>query len=560
MGKLTWPDLVVLLGYFLVVVVIGFLAARRVKNIQDFYMGGRRFGKAMMIMFAFGAGTHADSAVGLAAQTYKLGMPGIWYQWSQLFNTPFYWLLSPIFRRGRCLTTGDLYELRYGPKLGMLYGVWGVAINMGFLSVTLFGSGKLIEALTGGALSLRASVFIMTAAFIFYSLLGGLIATVWNEFFQGILTIVMSVLLIPFLWKSVGGIAGFQAALPHSEKYFRMTAPGEITLLWILIVSLNQLLGFVAQPHIMSTNAAGRTEFNNRVGFSAGVTLKRLCSVGWGLVGALAIAYYGVGRIQPDHVFGSLIRDLLPSGFVGLMLACVMASVMDVGSVLVLSTSALFTQNLLRRFRRGEQQAREILIGRVFSLFYVAASVVLALSFPDVPSAIRFMWGLLPMIGIAFWLGLWWRRANRYGAVASFVAASIAWFVGLNLFGWTGDRGLPALMSFYMVSGFGAGILVSLLTKAEPRAQLDRFFLTINTPIGQEDKIRQFENASIDSAQQTSEPSTHDKLAWFPKLLNWRDVEIPKPSREAVVGFFVVLAVSLILHLSILWLCSLFTK
>ena len=250
------------------------------------------------------------------------------------------------------------------------------------------------------------------------------------------------------------------------------------------------------------------------------LTLKRLCSVGWGLAGVLAIAYYGAKRIQPDLVFGSLVRDLLPSGFVGLMLACVMASVMDVGSVLVLSTSALFTQNLLRRFRRGEQQGREILIGRVFSLVYVAASVALALSFPDVPSAIRFMWGLLPMIGIAFWLGLWWRRANRYGAIASFVAAAAAWFIGLNLFRWTGDKGLPALMTFYMVSGFGAGILVSVLTKPEPRTRLDRFYLTINTPIGQEDKIRQFEEASMASAQETSVPRTRKQILWFPKLIN----------------------------------------
>jgi Na+/proline symporter len=495
MGVLTCLDIVVLAGYFLVVVAIGIAGARRVKNVQDYYMGGRRFGKAMMIMFAFGAGTHADSAVGLASQTYKLGMAGIWYQWSQLFNTPIYWLLSPIFRRGRCLTTGDLYEMRYGPWLGALYGVWGVAINMGFLSVTLFGSGKLIEALTGGALSLRTSVFLMTAAFIFYSLLGGMIATVWNEFFQGMLTIVMSVLLIPFLWHAVGGIAGFRAAVPGGERYFRMTAPGEIGSFWIAMVSLNQLMGFVAQPHIMSNNGAGRTELDNRVGFSAGVTLKRLCSVGWAMAGALAIAYYGVGRIQPDHVFGLLIRDLLPTGFVGLMLACVMASVMDVGSVLVLSTSALFTRNLLRRFRVREQSHHEIVIGRLFSLVYVGASIALALSFPDVPSAIRFMWGLLPMIGIAFWLGLWWRRANRYGAVASFAAATVAWYAGLNIFGWTGDRGLPYLITFYMLAGLGAGVVVSLFTAAEEKAQLDRFYLTINTPIGQESRLRQLDEA-----------------------------------------------------------------
>lgn len=492
---LHWLDIVVLGCYFVVITAIGVFAAGRVKGVEDYYMGGRRFGKAMMIMFAFGAGTHADSAVGLAAQTYKLGMAGIWYQWSQLFNTPIYWLLSPIFRRARCLTTGDLYELRYGPPLGILYAFWGIAINIGLLSVTLFGSGKLVEALTGGGIPVHWSVFLMTFAFISYSLLGGLIAAVWNEFFQGILTIVMSVLLIPFLWHAVGGIAGFRLTVPHAEKFFRMTAPGEIGLFWIVMVSMNQVLGFIAQPHIMSNNAAGRTELDNRIGFCAGVTLKRMCSVGWAFVGVLAIAYYGYGRIQPDHVFGSLIRDLLPAGFGGLMLACVMASVMDIGSVLVLSTSALFTRNLFRRFRLTEDQHPELLISRIFSLFFASASIWLALSFRDVPSAIRFMWELLPMIGIPFWLGVWWRRANRFGAIASCLAATGAWVVGLKVFGWTGDAGLPYVIAFYVIIGLAFGVIVSIMTKAESKPLLDRFYLTINTPIGQEARLTPIGNA-----------------------------------------------------------------
>ena len=45
---------------------------------------------------------------------------------------------------------------------------------------------------------------------------------------------------------------------------------------------------------------------------------------------------------------------------------------------------------------------------------------------------------------------------------------------------------------------------------------------------------------------------------WFPRLVPWRDFEIPRPGREAVIGFFAVLAVSLVLHGFVLWLCALF--
>ena len=190
-----------------------------------------------------------------------------------------------------------------------------------------------------------------------------------------------------------------------------------------------------------------------------------------------------------DHVFGALVRDLLPAGFAGLMISCIMASVMDNGAVFIVTSSALFTRNLLRVFRQTENTRLELRVSRIFSVVFVSVGIGMAFSFDDVPSAIRFMWNLVPLIGISFWLGLWWRRANRYGAWASFATATAAWVIGLHGFGWTGDRGLPYLITFYLIAGVGAGILVSLLTKPERRELLDRFFLTINTPIGQEDKM-----------------------------------------------------------------------
>ncbi len=71
-------DIALLVAYFLAMLAVGLYSARKVKNVVDYYMGGRRFGKALMIMYGFGAGTHADFAVGVASRSYKLGMAGIW--------------------------------------------------------------------------------------------------------------------------------------------------------------------------------------------------------------------------------------------------------------------------------------------------------------------------------------------------------------------------------------------------------------------------------------------------------------------------------------------------
>lgn len=490
--QLHWLDWTIVGLYFVAMFVVGVRAMRKVRNIDDYYTGGQRFGRLLMILYAFGAGTHADSAVGVTSQSYRLGMAGIWYQWIQIINTPLYWLLSPVFRRARCTTTADFYEMRYGPSLGLLYGFMGIVVNIGYLSVALLGSAKLIESLTNGYVGATTATIAMTAAFLLYSIMGGLIATVWNEFVQGSLTIVMSVLLVPFVWTAVGGVEGARNKIANIDAVFSLTAPGEIGFYWIVAATINQMFSVVAQPHIMSNNASARTELDNRIGFCAGVTLKRVCTICWALTGVLAIAYYGAGTQDGDHVFGALVRDLLPRGFAGLMLASIMASVMDNGAVYVITSSALFTRNLMQMAKRPPAFKTELLISRLFSVMFAAAGVGLTFLHADVPAAMRFMFNLVPLIGISFWLGLWWRRANRYGAWASFIASSVALAIGTSVFGWTGNKHFPTLITFYLTCGLTAGIVVSMLTPPETLHRLDRFFLTINTPVGQEEKLAQF--------------------------------------------------------------------
>ena len=132
-------DVVLLAGYFAAMVGIGWWSRRQVRTMDDYYMGGRRFGKFLMVMFGFGLGTHADTAVGVAAQSDNIGMAGIWYQWLHIFNLPFFWLVAGVFRRARCITTGDVYERRYGTSLGLLFGLMFIsaAVALGLVETSL---------------------------------------------------------------------------------------------------------------------------------------------------------------------------------------------------------------------------------------------------------------------------------------------------------------------------------------------------------------------------------------------------------------------------------------
>ena len=405
-------------------------------HLQHFLMilSGRRFGKTLMIFFAFGAGTHADTAVGVAAQSYKFGLSGIWYQWSMLPTLPITWLLAPVFRRARVLTTADFLERRYGPWFGVIYSVFALFICVTSTSVMLFGSARLVESLIAHALTWRSLILWIALVSFFYAIAGGLVAAVWNDFLQGLLTIVMSVMLVPFFWHHVGGLEGFQSRIPEGGRVLDLVLSKDMTLYWIVMMSINMIVSQVAQPHIMSNAGAGKSEMDSRVGFLGGLTLKRIITIPWVLTGIMAIALFGEGKIQPDHAFGAVANHLLPVGFAGLMVACVLASVMDNAAVMMLSFAGLYSNNVHRKIWPTDNERRLLQVNRMSSVAFGAVSISLAYAFTDMLEAMRFTWTTVPLMGIPFLLGVLWRGANRYGALAGFLAALAASLVGSYYF------------------------------------------------------------------------------------------------------------------------------
>ena len=101
--KNTWlglhtADWIILALYFVVILAIGLWSVKKVKDMADFFMGGRRFGKVFMMFFAFGSGTSSEQAISVVAGTWRAGLAGIWWQFLWLWATPFYWIVAPLMR------------------------------------------------------------------------------------------------------------------------------------------------------------------------------------------------------------------------------------------------------------------------------------------------------------------------------------------------------------------------------------------------------------------------------------------------------------------------------
>ena len=146
---LSYIDLFVIAIYFLVVIGIGMWSMRRIKNQEDYFLAGRRFGKFIQTFASFGQGTSADTCVGVTTTTFQNGAGGIWSSLIYLPATPIYWMVMPWMRRLRLLTLGDFFEERYGSKrIAGVYAVIGTIGLMAIVSVGFSAMTKTVVALT----------------------------------------------------------------------------------------------------------------------------------------------------------------------------------------------------------------------------------------------------------------------------------------------------------------------------------------------------------------------------------------------------------------------------
>src|SRR3989304_8675333 len=111
----------ILIFYFVGMLLIGWWSKRGITSQEGYLLGKRQFGVPMMIMHAFGAGTHPGNIAGVMSETVVSGASGIWVSWMWMFGTPFYWIIAPVVRRMRCLTLADFFQERFSRAASVMY-------------------------------------------------------------------------------------------------------------------------------------------------------------------------------------------------------------------------------------------------------------------------------------------------------------------------------------------------------------------------------------------------------------------------------------------------------
>ncbi len=516
---LTPLDAAVVVAYFAAVIGVGFWAARRVRGESDFFLGGRKFGKGLLVAHWLCTGTHSDMAVQVAGATARVGLGGIWYQWMWLFSTPFYWLIAPVNRRLRVVTTGDFFRIRYGPSVELLYACVALVYVVQSIALLLRGAGAAISGATGGAIATEHSVIVLAILFSSYVMAGGLVAAAYTDFLQGVMIVVLSVLLVPAGLSYVGGMSQVRERL--DPAMFSITAPpgaDEGNPWFVIAWSVLGLVGVVVQPHVMSATGSGRTELEARVGMCYGNFIKRLLTVAWAFTGLIAVVAFpsvlqqidtasDAGLRASETLFGRSIQHFLGDGWRGLMIACLIAGVTSAETIMVVG-AAVVTRNVYGCLVPARREHRSLVVARTASATILGVSVWLAYHAESVTQLLKSSVQVIGLLGASYWLGVVWRRANTKGVWASFVAGVLVWMVTSgradalrNLPGVAqalhkllatigvdrlSDLGTPAQIAMMLAAQFGSLVAVSLCTRPQNREQLDYFFARLLTPVGME--------------------------------------------------------------------------
>ena len=301
----------------------------------------------------------------------------------------------------------------------------------------------------------------------------------------------------------------------------------------MLLLCINAPLTALAFPHLMSVCAAGRTEWEGRIGFTYGNILKRICTIGWCVLGLCWLAYLvNTGSvIHKDAAFGDSIRELLSPVLQGVMLACVMAAAMSSGDAVQVTVAGLFSQNIYRAYLNPKADQKQLvhatrIIGVVIALLALGAAMLMR---SNLVKAILDYFNILSLVGISTAIGILWRRMNTTGMFCSTISAVVTFILTRYVIEYTSEMraitiGIPIL------AGVAGGVLGSLLTKPPKRETIEKFFRKIYVPIGREEKLE----LSLDEAVPQSR-----------RWLTAGGLFIVKPSRQSWVGFLVTLGICL---------------
>jgi len=501
-----WLILGTIVMYMAMMIGIGFAVSKKNKTSSDFYLGGRKLGPLVTAMSAEASDMSGWLLMGLPAVAMMTGLAeASWTAIGLAIGTYLNWLfvakrLRVYSQRIDAFTLPDFFTRRFGDKSRILTIVAALLIVVFFIPYTASGfaaCGKLFASLFG--MEYVTAMILSAIVIVLYCTLGGFLAASTTDFIQSIIMTIALFVVVGFgeglvsgfgnVFSNVTGLngfldlfKGFDVASGTTGSYGAL--PVASTLAWGL--------GYFGMPHIllrfMAIEDKNKLKLSRRVA-SIWVVISMGVAVLIGVIG-YSLMKQGVlptyeSASAAETIIVDIAKYLSKFGFVpaitgGIILAGILASTMSTADSQLLAASSSISENLIQEtFRIKLSPKVSMLLARVSVIVISVIAIFLALDpSSSVFRIVSFAWaGFGAAFGPVMLCALFWKRTNKYGAIAGMLTGGVMvffWkFVIRDVFADTILNIYELLPAFIL--GLIVTIVVSLLTKAPEKELTDTF-------------------------------------------------------------------------------------
>lgn len=425
--QLSTLDISVFGLYIIAVLALGLYASKQGKQTKrDYFLAGDKLPWWMIGGSIIAANISSHHLVGAMGAAYDRGFVVIAMEWGAIlvgFNA-LLWIFLPFYIRNGFYTVPEFLQKRFGAPTRSTYA---------FLILLTYVFVEIAAVLYLGALALHSllDIPVMTSVLALalltgvYTIVGGLRAVIWTEMMQlGILIIGGAILTI----ATMNAAGGWDTLLATTKDWHLFLPADDPDFPWTMYlggVLCISTFYCATNQFIVQRVLAAKNEWHARMGVIFGDYLKFLVPLIITL--PALVAHRLVPNLeQPDLLFPTLVKLLLPAGLVGLVMAGLIAAVMSHLSGAINSCTTILTVDIYLAFINPKaSDAQSVKFGRLAGVVIIILGIlcsILLMSYSDKPIFIYLMnaYGLFtPGIATMFLLGILWKRTTQAGALTA---------------------------------------------------------------------------------------------------------------------------------------------
>ncbi len=443
MNEFVTLDWVVIGLYFAVLAGLAFwVIGKKQNSTEDYFLAGRNVGWFVVGASIFASNIGSEHVVGLAGSGASDKFPLLIYELHAWIVLMLGWVFLPFYARAGVFTMPEFLEKRFSPGARWFLSVFSLlAYILTKVSVTVYAGGIVISTLLGIEFWTGALVTVVLTGL--YTVLGGMRAVVYTEALQSVILVVGAATLTFFGLQAVGGWSSMVETV--GPEYMNMwRPPSDPDFPWPSLVITSTIVGiwyWCTDQYIVQRALTAKNIQEGRRGTIWGGFLKLTPVFLFLIPGVIALALKQRGELEwdsPDQAFPALMMSVLPGGLRGLVAAGLLAALMSSLASVFNSCSTLFTVDIYDKLYPGKSQQKLINVGRVATVIVVILGIAWIPVMQNISGVLyEYLQSvqsyIAPPITAVFLLGIFFKRINSRGAMATLVSGLVIAVIRLVL-------------------------------------------------------------------------------------------------------------------------------